>query len=165
MSREVPDWVAAARSGWSHTGRSRPDFADEPGPGQESVWDYPRPPVIVADPRRVVVGPPDAPIAATTAAVRVLETASPPTFYLPPGDVDRDRLVPADGSSLCEWKGTARYWADRDRPGEPIGWEYPSPFDDFATLAGFLSFYPARVPCRVDDEVVRPQGGGFYGAG
>ncbi len=164
MTRDVPDWVAAARTGWSHTGRSRPEFAEAPGPGQESVWDYPRPPIIVPDVRRVVVGPDDdAPIADTTASVRVLETASPPTFYLPPGDVDRDRLVPADGSSFCEWKGPARYWADRARPDEPIGWEYPSPFDDFAALAGFLSFYPARVRCLVDGEVVRPQAGGFYG--
>ncbi len=163
MSPEVPDWVVAARSGWSHTGRSRPDFATEPGPGQESVWDYPRPPVIVADTRRVVVGDADAPIADTVAAVRVLETASPPTFYLPPDDVDRTRLVQADGSSFCEWKGSARYWATHDRPDEPIGWDYPSPFDDFGSLAGFLSFYPARVRCTVDGEVVRPQGGGFYG--
>ena len=36
---------------WQHTGRQRPAFAIEPAPGQESVWDYPRPPRIVADSR------------------------------------------------------------------------------------------------------------------
>lgn len=163
MSSDVRSWVAAARAKWTNIGRSRPEFAIDPGPGQESVWDYPRPPIVVADRRRVVVGDARAPIADTTAAVRVLETAGPPTFYLPPGDVDRTRLVPAQGSSFCEWKGRARYWALSDRPDQPIAWEYPSPFADFEGLAGSLSFYPARVRCLVDGEVVRSQGGGFYG--
>ena len=29
---------------WGYRGQSRPEFAEPPGPGQESVWDYPRPP-------------------------------------------------------------------------------------------------------------------------
>ena len=24
---------------WNYTGKERPDFAEEPGPGQESVWE------------------------------------------------------------------------------------------------------------------------------
>jgi uncharacterized protein (DUF427 family) len=163
MSRDVPPWLAAARSKWSNTGERRPYFAVGPQPGQESVWDYPRPPIVVADRRRVRVGDSEPLLADSLTAVRVLETAGPPTFYLPPDDVDRERLVPAPGSSLCEWKGRARYWALSDRPEVPIGWDYPAPFVEFAVLTGHLSFYPARIRCLVDDEVVRPQEGGFYG--
>ena len=160
---EIPDWLARARDKWTNTGTERPDFAEEPGPGQESVWDYPRPPALVGDTRLVVVGDPETPLASTQRALRVLETASPPTFYLPPDDVDRDRLVAATGSSMCEWKGQARYWALRDGPDEVIAWDYPNPFGEFERLAGYLSFYPGRIECRVDGEVVRPQPGGFYG--
>ena len=46
---------------------------------------------------------------------------------------------------------------------EPIGWSYGAPIDGFASIAGWISFYPGRIACRVDDEVVRPQAGGFYG--
>ena len=154
---------ARARSAWSNTGARRPAHAIEPGPGQESVWDYPRPPVIVADARLVVVGDPDDPIARTTNALRVLETASPPTFYLPPDDIVVERLVPAAGRSTCEWKGEARYWALAARPEVAVAWDYPRPFVEFVELAGHLSFYPGRIRCTVDGETVRPQAGGFYG--
>ena len=36
-----------------YRGQKRPVFADSPGPDQESVWDYPRPPRIELDKRRV----------------------------------------------------------------------------------------------------------------
>jgi uncharacterized protein (DUF427 family) len=149
--------------GWTNTGAQRPPFALEPGPGQESVWDYPRPPAIVDDARRVVVGDPNDPIVDTRAAVRVLETASPPTFYLPPDDTNRDRLVRVDGRSFCEWKGEARYWALADDPITPVAWDYATPLPEFARLAEWLSFYPGRIPCTVDGEEVRAQAGGFYG--
>lgn len=160
---DVPKWLADARSHWTNTGTSRPAFADEPGAGQESVWDYPRPPAIVPDRRRVVVGDVDDPLASTAQSVRVLETASPPTFYLPAADVDVERLVRADGRSFCEWKGPARYWALADAPDATIGWDYPEPFAEFADIAGHYSFYPGRIACWVDAEQVRPQAGGFYG--
>lgn len=151
---------------WTWTGRGRPPFAIEPGPGQESVWDYPRPPRLVSDPRHVIVDAGHARIADTTRAMRVLETASPPTFYLPPQDIDLDRLRPAAGSSHCEWKGRAVYWSVRDHEGhwrEAAGWSYPEPTPAFGSIAGWLSFYPARLQCTVAGEPVRPQPGGFYG--
>ena len=127
------------------------------------MWDYPRPPVVVADPRRIVVGDPADPLADTTGAVRVLETASPPTFYLPPSDVRVDRLGVVPGTSLCEWKGAARYWALASEPAIVVGWDYPDPFPEYATLVGWVAFYPGRVACWVDGERARPQAGGFYG--
>ncbi len=147
---------------WKYTGRERPPFAHVPAAGQESVWDYPRPPRIEADERRVVVRSGELVIADTTAAVRVLETASPPTFYLPPDDVHTDRLVAVSGQSFCEWKGAARYWAIAGSD-HPVGWSYPRPAAAFAALRDYLSFYPGRVACFVGDERVRPQPGGFYG--
>ncbi len=148
--------------GWQYDGRRRPPFAEAPGPGRESVWDYPRPPRLAPDARLVEVRHGERPIAATRRAIRVLETASPPTFYLPPEDLSRGVLVPAPGSSHCEWKGRARYWA-LSEGGAPVAWTYDDPTPAFAAIRGWFSFYPARVDCFVDGERVRPQPGGFYG--
>ena len=149
---------------WKFTGRQRPDFAEEPGPGQESVWDYPRPPALVACDSLVEVKAGDQLIASTSAALRLLETASPPTFYLPPADIIMAQLVRAEGTSFCEWKGAATYWALATHAGgTPVGWSYENPDPRYAALQGYLSFYPARLECYVDGERVRPQPGAFYG--
>jgi uncharacterized protein (DUF427 family) len=149
---------------WSYRGQRRPDFADTPGPGQESVWDYPRPPDVVADTRTVEGLHEGTCLARSVRTRRVRETASPPTFYLPPEDVRQSQLVPVAGSTFCEWKGDARYFAlAADPTAPPVAWSYPSPDPRFAAIAGWFAFYPARVECRVDGERVRPQGGGFYG--
>ena len=148
---------------WQHTGQHRPDFAVEPGPGQESVWDYPRPPALVADARHVIVRERDAVVADTHKGLRLCETASPPTFYLPPDDVDWDLLVPARGSSVCEWKGEAKYWALKSEPGTAIAWTYPRPRSRYDRLRNYVAFYPAMVDCYVDGETVQPQPGRFYG--
>jgi len=150
---------------WQFTGKNRPPFAEEPGPGQESVWDYSRPPAIREDDRRVIVKYQDTVIADSIRAVRILETASPPTFYIPPEDVDIGCLAPAAGSSFCEWKGEARYWSLASSIGDVphLGWSYPEPRPAFGSIAGYFSFYPGKVECYVDGERVRPQPGGFYG--
>ena len=155
-----------ARARWRWRGDERPPFAAPAGPGRESVWDYPRPPRWVDDPRLVQVYRGGESIASSRRARRVLETASPPTFYLPPEDVRRELLTAAPGSSLCEWKGWARYWAlagASPPTGEVVAWSYPEPFPGFGTIAGWIAFYPGRVECRVDGEPVRPQPGGYYG--
>jgi len=150
---------------WRYRGQERPVFAQEPRPGQESVWDYPRPPAIVVDLRRVEVRLGDLIVADSHRNYRILETASPPTFYIPPHDVREQLLQPHPGLSVCEWKGVAHYWLLRDHRGyaQPIGWRYPSPNPPFEAVAGYYSFYPALVECFVDGERVRPQPGDFYG--
>ena len=95
---------------WQYRGQKRPPFAEEPRPGQESVWDYPRPPAIVVDQRRVEVRLGNLIIADSQQSYRILETASPPTFYIPPHSVRMQLLEPFPGSSECEWKGMAQYW-------------------------------------------------------
>lgn len=147
---------------WKHTGSERPDFAEVPGPGQESVWDYPRPPALVEDTRRVEVFADGMLIASTKRAFRVLETASPPTFYLPPDSILSGSLEPVAGRSVCEWKGEAVYLALCDTT-LPVVWSYPEPKPAFAALRDFVGFYPGRVACFVDGKRVRPQPGGFYG--
>jgi uncharacterized protein (DUF427 family) len=151
---------------WQHTGQQRPPFAVVPEAGQESVWDYPRPPALTPDGRLVTVHAGARLIAQTRRAVRVLETASPPTFYLHPDDVDAQWLQRAPGSSHCEWKGDAAYWSVLGEGGavlERAGWSYPEPRARFTAIAGFFSFYPALLICQVDGERVWPQPGGFYG--
>jgi uncharacterized protein (DUF427 family) len=150
---------------WTWCGQCRPPFADPVAPGQESVWDYPRPPRLQADPRRVVVCDGERVVADSRAALRLLETASPPTFYLPAADLDRECLLPDDDArSTCEWKGAARYFTLRaDARRGVVAWEYPQPAPAYAGLAAHAAFYPGRIACFVDGERVRPQPGGFYG--
>ena len=150
---------------WQYRGQKRPSFAEEPGPGQESVWDYPRPPAIVVDQRRVEVRRGNLIIADSRQNYRILETASPPTFYIPPHNVRIQLLELLPKSSLCEWKGAAQYWLLRDPPGSQhsIGWCYPTPNPPFEAIAGYFSFYPSLVECFVGGEQVRPQPGEFYG--
>ncbi|ROR46954.1 DUF427 domain-containing protein [Kitasatospora cineracea] len=132
----------------------------------ESVWDYPRPPVVVPDDRLVEVFFAGRQLASSRRALRVLETSHPLVFYLPRADVAADLLRPADGSTLCEWKGRAQYW-DVEADGRfsvRAAWSYPEPLPAYRELRDHLAFYSGRVErCTVAGEVVRPQEGGFYG--
>ncbi len=163
--RDIPDWILQSRDRWEYRGQKRPPFAIEPNENQESVWDYPRPPKLVKDARSVLIKLGEYVVAKTNHAYRILETASPPTVYIPFEDIDETYLQEASGNSLCEWKGNAQYW-DVITPLarlEKVGWSYPDPFPEFKEIAGYLSFYPSRLECFIDKERVRPQPGGFYG--
>ena len=131
---------------WKYNSRKRPPFAETPGLGQESVWDYPRPPKLVGDQRRVVVRCGDSIIADSTSTYRVLETAGPPTFYVPPQDARVDLLQPFPGASICEWKGRAKYWGltTSEEAREAIAWSYPAAQSPYEIISGYLSFYPGR---------------------
>ncbi len=163
---DVPAWIKHARDQWTNRGQVRPPFAARIETGQESVWDYPRPPMIQADSREVVVKTNDVIIAKTDRALRVLETASPPTFYLPPDDVRTEFLHASGGGSICEWKGQARYWSVVPPNATPLvdaAWSYDQPFAGFEVIAGWFSFYPARLECFVEGVRVVPQPGNLYG--
>ena len=138
-----------------------------PGPGQESVWDYPRPPALVACRRRVRVQLFGGLILDTTSALRVLETSHPPTIYVPPGDVRPGLLRQSHARpSVCEFKGVARYVdaVDGDRRVAAIGWSYPDPVDAYAALRDHIAFYPSRVQAAwLGDELVQAQESDFYG--
>lgn len=165
VNRELPPWARTAQAKWKYRGQERPPFALEPLPGQESVWDYPRPPMLVPDRRRVIVQANGQIIAESRHAFRVLETASPPTFYLPPHDVDKKALILRARSTQCEWKGIAYYWCVHLNGFflEDVGWSYLDPYPEYALIAGYVAFHPGRVYCVVDREEVIPQPGSFYG--
>ena len=105
---------------WQYRGHKRPDFATVPGPGQESVWDYPRPPKLASDSRLVEVYSGDQVVVSSVRTYRVLETASPLSFYIPPQDVNWGLLVFAPGSSVCEWKGATQYWTLSSNPAGDV---------------------------------------------
>lgn len=129
------------------------------------MWDFPRPPRLAPDAREVVIHWGATQVARTNRAIRVLETAHPPSFYIPWADVARELLQPAGGSSFCEWKGPAAYWTlvDGDRRLPDIAWSYPHPLEGAEALANCVAFYARDLDCRVGDETVLPQPGGFYG--
>lgn len=138
----------------------------EPGPGQESVWDYPRPPRIEATNRLIRVTFAGQIVAETRRARRVLETSHPPVYYIPPEDVQSPLLERSRRTSFCEWKGNASYHtlAVDGRRSPDAAWSYPNPTPAFETLRGYLAFYPGRVDsCTVDGESVIVQKGDFYG--
>lgn len=159
------DYDLLAKRLWPHRGQDRPAVAIEPREVQESVWDYPRPPLLAPDPRLIAIRMGEFMIASTKGAVRVLETASPPTFYLPRQDVRMELLRPAIGGSACEWKGRANYFdiLSGDDVIEHAAWSYEQPLAAFTEITGHISFYPGRIACYVDGERVRPQAGGFFG--
>lgn len=168
LPRHIAARVLASRAAWIN----RPLPIDPPAvkPDGESVWDYPRPPRIdpVALPVRVVFA--GRTIAETTAALRICETASPPTIYIPARDVAMECLVPASGAGICEWKGVYSMLdvVVGGRRADGAAWTFPDPFDDlpqgYAAIAGHIAFYPGPMDgCFIGDERVRPQPGRYYG--
>lgn len=140
--------------------------ADAIEPGQESVWDYPRPPRIERIDRAVTIELGGRLILDTTDVVRVLETSHPPVYYLPIADFAEGSLVPAEGSSFCEFKGTARYFDvhGADAVVERAAWNYPSPFPGYELLTDRVAVYAQAMDrCTVDAETVVPQPGAYYG--
>lgn len=130
------------------------------------MWDYPRPPVVVASDEHVVVRHRGRSLVDTTSALRVLETSQPPAYYLPLADTDTSLLRPATRTTYCEWKGVASYFdlVVGDEVVRDAAWTYPSPTPRFAALVDHLAVYPQRVEeCTVDGERVDPNEGDFYG--
>jgi len=101
-----------------------------------------------------------------TEAVRVLETSHPPVYYLPRATFPDGLLVGAPGSSLCEFKGAARYLDVRvgEKVARRAAWYYPEPWPGYEGLRDRVALFPAAMDsCEVDGEQVIPQEGGFYG--
>lgn len=148
---------------WGSTSRPERVIA---GPGQESVWDYPRPPRVEPVPQRVRVMMDGEVLADTTRAQRVLETAGPPVYYIPRDDIRMDLLEHGGHASVCEWKGGATYFS-YDRPGrrvENIAWSYARPNPRYEAITGHIAFYAGFVDeAWVGGERATPQPGRFYG--
>ena len=137
-----------------------------PGPGQESVWDYPRPPRVEDSSKHIQVIFNGVVIAETQRAKRVLETSHPPVYCIPPEDIKMEHLELTSRTTWCEWKGQAAYYdiAFDEQRVKNVAWSYPDPTPGFEAIKGYLAFYPHLVDaCYVDGEQVRAQAGGFYG--
>jgi len=166
-NRQLLREVKPYRAKWS----PRPaDVTPEPyGPGEESVWDYPRPPEVRSAKGRARVEFAGKTVADSDKALRIVETAGAPVYYFPPEDVAEDRLASTAQISVCEWKGAAVYYnlACGDKHSAMAAFAYPDPLDDlgmgYARIAGWFGFYPGRVDgCYVGDEKVKPQPGEIY---
>lgn len=132
----------------------------------ESVGEYPRPPRVEADARRVVIVHRGVTLADSRGCRRVLETRHPPVFYVPREDVRSDLLSRSRATSVCEWKGSATYWtlAVDGSTVPDVAWSYEAPRPEYASIAGSLAFYAGKVDlCTVDGERVLAQPGDFYG--
>lgn len=139
----------------------------KPGHGQESVWDYPRPPALEKVGEEILIVHHGHEIARSVAAFRVLETSHPPVYYIPQSDINMDLLaLDPDKKTYCEWKGHAVYW-DLSIEGQGIpsvAWSYPDPVQRFSEIRDYLAFYPSKVDeCFVAGERVKAQQGDFYG--
>jgi uncharacterized protein (DUF427 family) len=138
----------------------------KPLPGQESVWDYPRPPKVEASPKRIQIWFNEIMIVDSQQTQRVLETSHPPAYYIPPADIAMQYLSTISRQSYCEWKGMARYYCIQvgNKRAEQAAWYYPEPNAYFAVLKDYVAFYPSRMDaCLVDGEKVTAQPGDFYG--
>jgi uncharacterized protein (DUF427 family) len=138
----------------------------EPDPGQESVWDYPRPPRLENTSKHIQIIFNNVTIVDTHSAYRVLETSHPPVYYIPPGDIKMEYLHITPQSSFCEWKGRAGYYTLRvnDKEVQNAGWFYPNPTPAFAFIKDHVAFYAHVMDaCYINDEKVQPQPGNFYG--
>lgn len=137
----------------------------KPGPDQESVWDYPRPPRLEQSDQHVKVVFEGQVIAETRRSVRILETSHAPSYYIPPEDIRFEHLQQRDRTTWCEWKGQAHYYDVK--VGEELAahaaWAYPAPTSPYEQIQDYLSFYPSRVECYVEGELAESQPGGFYG--
>ena len=132
----------------------------------ESVWDYPRPPALEDCDSRIRIEFGGNVIVDSTAAKRVLETSHPPTYYVPREDVQDHILVASRRQSFCEFKGMATYFdvVVGEATAKDAAWCYPNPSAKFSAIRDHVAFYAQPMErCFVDDELVQPQAGGFYG--
>ena len=133
--------------------------------GEESVWDYPRPPKVEPSRKHIEVYFAGEKVADSSRAVRILETSHPPVFYVPQADIRTELLTQTQHRSFCEFKGGAVYWTlSLNAQEAQVAWSYPNPAKGFESIKDYLAFYPSRVEaCFVDGERVQAQAGDFYG--
>jgi uncharacterized protein (DUF427 family) len=137
-----------------------------PQPGQESVWDYPRPPRLEASTKLIQVVLGGITIAESRHTLRVLETSHPPVYYIPSVDIQMDHLRLTPRVTFCEFKGEAHYYTVNvgDIILEDAAWYYPAPTASYAEMRDYVAFYPGKMEaCYVDGERVQAQPGDFYG--
>ena len=148
---------------WEQYG-AKPKQAQAADPGEESVWSYPRPPAVILLKKDFSISLGQEKILLAKQAIKMMETASPPTYYF-----DRESfnctLVPSEKRSHCEWKGIASYlhFELSGQLLENVAWSYEKPYGEYDMLKGLISIYPSKFDIFIDQEKVRAQPGDFYG--
>lgn len=135
-------------------------------PGQESVWDYPRPPRLEPNYQHLQIIFNGFTIADSEAGYRILETSHPPTYYIPFSDIAMEYLQRTKHASMCEWKGAAGYYTITvgDKTAVDAAWFYPNPVTPYQALKDHIAFYAQYMDaCYIAGEKVTPQPGNFYG--
>jgi uncharacterized protein (DUF427 family) len=133
---------------------------------KESVWDYPRPPVIKPCKATIEVIFNGVLIAQTTSAKRVLETSHPPVYFIPPEDVTTDCLFRRVRDNYCPYKGCAKFYdiVVKGIKKEYAAYTYPNPWDGYSKIKEHFVFYAHKMDeCKVNGERVTPQPGEFFG--
>lgn len=135
-------------------------------PAEEFVQNYPLPPKTEDITNYIKIIFNSTVIAETKKAKRVLEKGHAPAYYIPPEDVKREYLTPADYPSFCPWKGEASYYhlTVNGKTARYACWYYPTPKKDFESIINYLAFYPGKMDaCYIDEEKVSPEPAKFYG--
>ncbi len=159
--------IRAARPKWGTP--PLPDVTPEqPGPQQESVWDYPRPPIVREAESTIYAYAGAVLVMQSSRALRILETAGAPVYCAPPEDWRQDLLEATGEFSVCEWKGVATQY-DMVADGNRLKWSafsYEDPLTDlgqgYEQIAGWIAPHPAKLTCYLGDEQAKPQPGGMY---
>ena len=137
-----------------------------PKPGQESVWDYPRPAKWENTNKHITVIFNGITIAQTHRATRVLETSHPPSYYIPSADIKLECLIAVSRKTCCEWKGRCSYYTVSvgNKQAHCAAWRYSEPTPNFVAIKDQYCFYAHLMDaCYVDGEQVIPQAGRLYG--
>lgn len=63
--------------------------------------------------------------------------------YFPADSVRWEMLVHSDHTSVCPWKGQAKYYSvdDGQRHGHNVAWSYPTPSPAARQIAGRIAFW------------------------
>jgi uncharacterized protein (DUF427 family) len=94
-------------------------------------------------------------VAETTRARVLYETSLPPRWYIPPEDVEMDKLKASDTRTGCAYKGFASYYsveAGRELEDDLV-WHYEEPRPEAVRIAGYLAFFNERVDVYLDGEL------------
>lgn len=115
----------------------------KPQAGQESVWDYPRPPALEPFKGQVVIIYNGQTIIDTRAAYRLLETSHPPTYYLPINEFRPGVLKGATRNSFCEYKGRASYYhiEVQGKIALDAAWQYPQAASKYSMIKDHVAVY------------------------
>lgn len=114
----------------------------------EKVLGHPKDPFHRVDPRRssrtVTISVNGAVVASTHRPLAVDETGLPTQWYIPVADLDDGLLTPTETSTVCPYKGRARYRSVRASGGPIVdgAWGYEHSQEGMERLAGHVCFVP-----------------------